>query len=61
MVTMGNKKRKCPFLDMFQWFGKEFSSKLEECVAPPSSKRDVGDSKPYSKYYLVHKIVAYIL
>ncbi len=44
IVTMDNKKRKWPFLDMFQWPRKKFSSNLEECVALPScSKQDVGD------------------
>ncbi len=44
LVTMDSKKRKWPFLDMFQWPGKKFSSNLEECVTPPScSKQDVGD------------------
>jgi hypothetical protein len=44
LVRMDSKKRKWPFLDVFQWPGKKFSSHLEECVAPPScSKHDVGD------------------
>ncbi len=43
IVTMGSKKRKWPFPDMFQWPQNLFSSDSKEFVALPSSNQDVSD------------------
>ncbi len=44
IVTMGSKKRKWPFPDMFQWPRNLFSFDSKEFVALPScSNHDVSD------------------
>jgi hypothetical protein len=44
IVTMGSKKRKWPFPDIFQWPRKLFSFDSKEFVALPScSNQDVSD------------------